>query len=107
MILFMSPEEDTQSQIQSQIKTVAELAPWLKALIIGAFMFGSWVATLEVRVTQLNRDMGTLSTTKKERDDKFDEWQDTVIKESTEVKSELKGLREDIVELKESLREKK
>lgn len=98
----MSNEESVVSQLESLVK----LGPWLKAVIIGAFMLGLWVATLQLQVTNLTNQVNSLEAAKKEREDKFDIWKERVIEETAEVKSEVKAAREAISELKEALKGK-
>lgn len=92
----MADEEVVISQLESLIK----LGPWLKAVIMGAFMLGLWVATLQVQFANLSTQVGALESARKEREDKFEVWKEKVIEETAEVKSEIKGLREDISDLK-------
>jgi hypothetical protein len=39
-----------ETEYQEDIHKLAKLAPWLRALIVGAFIMGGWAATLEFRV---------------------------------------------------------
>lgn len=99
----MSNEENVVEQLNSLVK----LGPWLKAIIVGAFFFGLWLATLQFQVTTLTNQVGALEAAKVDRETKFDAWKETVIKETTELQAEIRGLREDVGELKEVLRGRK
>lgn len=98
----MSNEESVVNQLESLVK----LGPWLKAIIVGAFMLGLWVATLQLQVTNLTNQVNAIESARKEREDKFDVWKDKVIQETAEVKAEVRAAREDISELKEALKGK-
>lgn len=98
----MSNEESVVNQLESLVK----LGPWLKAIIVGAFMLGLWVATLQLQVTNLTNQVSAIESARKEREDKFDVWKDKVIQETAEVKAEIRAAREDISELKEALKGK-
>lgn len=95
----MSHEENVIKQLEALIK----LGPWLKAIIIGAFGIGLWVASLQIQVKNISEDLSALEVSARSQEEKFNLWQDTIVRETVEVKVEVKAVREDIQEMKQAL----
>jgi hypothetical protein len=92
-----------EESIELQLESLVKLGPWLKTVIAGAFILGGWVTSLQFQVTALNNQMKSFEDSRKEREDKFSIWKEEVIRETADIKAELKGAREDIGELKASI----
>jgi hypothetical protein len=61
--------EDTLEDLSSRlaaIESIAKLAPWLKGLIVGAFLLGGWVVTIELRVESLTKELNELKSFQRE-----------------------------------------
>lgn len=95
---------ETEQFIESHIENLIKLGPWIKSVIVGAFLLGVWVTTLQLQVTYLSNRVISMELATKAREEKFDTWKDTIIQEMTEVKSEIRALREDISEIKDEWR---
>lgn len=94
-----------ENQELEDIGNIARLGPWIKALVVAAFLLGGWVTGIQFQLNSLTSQVNDLEESKQSREEKFDLWKDRVIQETTELKTELRSVKEAILEVKLSLKE--
>lgn len=90
-------------EVIEQIKHVVKLGPWLKTAFVGAFMLGFWVTTLQVQMLSILERVVALEASKKEREDRFDEWKESITREVVEVKTQVSSMKEDVTDIKRAV----
>lgn len=98
----MTNRHDELETLEAQIDILARLAPWLKALIAGAFALGVWVASLQITVNQLRSQQDEMKVAQTE----WREWRDDVNQQLATQTAELSNFGKSVDRLVDALENK-
>jgi len=97
----MSAEHE--QELIEKFEKLAPIVGWMKALLVGAFALGLWVATLQAAVNTLAKDMLKMQVEIQRSND----WESEQRETSAAMKQQLKSLEEGLGEIKEILRSRR
>lgn len=89
-------KDELDTHLQEAIGRI--ILPWIRALIIGAFLLGGWVATLQIAVNTTQRDLVTLKVDRETTLREWREWRDRADRQLAEVANDVKWIKERLSE---------
>ena len=89
--------DDLDKHLQEAIGRI--ILPWIRALILGAFLLGGWVATLQIAVNTTQRDLVTLKVDQETTLREWREWRDLANRQLAEVANDVKWIKERLKEM--------
>lgn len=48
-----------EDDIATQLASLVKLIPWIKWLVVGSFLLGTWITALQMNVNQIRKEMDT------------------------------------------------
>lgn len=51
-----------EDDIAVQLASLVKLIPWIKWLVVGSFLLGTWITALQMNVNQIRKEMDTRSS---------------------------------------------
>lgn len=51
-----------EDDIAAQLASLVKLIPWIKWLVVGSFLLGTWITALQMNVNQIRKEMDVRNT---------------------------------------------
>gem|GEM_PF-4035235 len=84
--------EQAVVELRRELQVISALLPWMRGVIVGAFLLGSWVATLQIGQAQMRRDLDALTAERQQSLVEWRAWRETTTGQLTAMRAILERL---------------
>jgi len=96
----MINQPKVQDDIASQLESLVKLIPWIKWLVVGSFLLGTWITALQMNVNQIRKEIDTRNTEAMATAGTAKDDHETIIR----LQSSTNQLQSDIAEIKSDVK---